>query len=72
METGHYDDVICFVTPTDKCLLARTAALWACWLARSSLLDRLLKLGVDPNSCDDAGRYDIPEVTLVRINCRID
>ncbi|XP_028160039.1 transient receptor potential channel pyrexia isoform X3 [Ostrinia furnacalis] len=65
VETGHYDDVICFVTPTEKCLLARTAALWACWLARSSLLDRLLKLGVDPNSADDAGR------TCLHLSCLV-
>lgn len=36
----------------------RTAALWACWMGKSSLLTKLLKIGADPNSADGAGRYE--------------
>lgn len=57
VETGNYDDVISFAFQTDKNIGARTAALWTCWMGRNSLLDKLLKLGVDPNCSDDAGRY---------------
>lgn len=51
---GHYDEAIEIASQTESGTL--TAALWACWLARSSLLARLLKLGLDPNRTDDAGR----------------
>lgn len=54
MGTGHYDEVILLAENIEGGM--RTAVLWACWLGRSTLLNRLLKLGVDPNEMDDAGR----------------
>ncbi|RVE47475.1 hypothetical protein evm_007886 [Chilo suppressalis] len=56
IDTGQYDQVISFATQTERGIGVVTAALWACWQGRSSLLDKLLRLGVDPNSSDDAGR----------------
>ncbi|XP_047033633.1 transient receptor potential channel pyrexia isoform X2 [Helicoverpa zea] len=53
IESGHYDETIEIASNTENGLL--TAALWACWLGRSSLLSRLLKLGLDPNRTDEAG-----------------
>lgn len=55
VETGHYDEAIEIASQTENGIL--TAALWACWLGRSTLLGRLLKLGLDPNITDEAGRY---------------
>lgn len=55
VETGSYDEAIAIATLTEDGL--RTAALWACWLGRSTLLGRLLKLEeLDSDACDDAGR----------------
>ncbi|CAH2094669.1 unnamed protein product [Euphydryas editha] len=65
LETGHYDDVMSFVAQEDTNRI-RTAVLWACWLGRSSLLTKLLKVGADPNSCDDAGR------SCLHLSCLVD
>lgn len=44
-------------TQTQECL--STSVLWACWLGKSQLLAHLLKVnGFDPNTSDDAGRWD--------------
>ncbi|XP_075982691.1 transient receptor potential channel pyrexia isoform X2 [Anticarsia gemmatalis] len=63
VETGHYDEAIATATQTENGIL--TAALWACWLGRSSLLARLLKLGLEPNKTDDAGR------TCLHLSCLV-
>lgn len=54
VENGHYDAVIEIASQSDDGLL--TAALWACWLGRSLLLSKLIKLGLDPNRTDEVGR----------------
>lgn len=56
VETGQYDELLTLATQADKKREAQTAALWACWMGKNSLLDKLLRLGVDPNCSDDAGR----------------
>lgn len=58
IEAGRYEEVILLASNTEREIGARTAALWASWLARSFLLAKLLKLGINPNTTDDAGRYD--------------
>ncbi|PZC75020.1 hypothetical protein B5X24_HaOG206845 [Helicoverpa armigera] len=63
IESGHYDETIEIASNTENGLL--TAALWACWLGRSSLLSRLLKLGLDPNRTDEAGR------TCLHLSCLV-
>ncbi|XP_046971112.1 transient receptor potential channel pyrexia isoform X2 [Vanessa cardui] len=65
LETAHYEDVIFFVSQADTDRI-RTAVLWACWFGRSSLLSKLLKVGADPNSCDDAGR------SCLHLGCLVD
>lgn len=57
IEAGQYEEVISLACNTEGEVGATTAALWASWMARSSLLAKLLKLGVNPNASDDAGRY---------------
>lgn len=72
IEAGEYEEVISLACNTDEEIGATTAALWASWMARSSLLAKLLKLGVNPNASDDVGRYNY--VVLVKHdkqNCRI-
>lgn len=58
IEAGQYEEVISLAYNTEQEIGARTAALWASWMGRSSLLAKLLKLGVNPNATDDAGRYN--------------
>lgn len=58
IEAGQYEEVISRAYTTESEIGAKTAALWASWMARSSLLAKLLKLGVNPNTTDDAGRYN--------------
>ncbi|XP_068619064.1 transient receptor potential channel pyrexia isoform X2 [Battus philenor] len=65
LDSGHYDDVINFIMQTDKLITLKTTVLWACWLGRSSLLTRLLKLAADPNSADGAGR------TCLHLSCLV-
>ncbi|XP_072929948.1 transient receptor potential channel pyrexia isoform X2 [Epargyreus clarus] len=43
----------------------RTAALWACWLGRNTMLGSLLRLGLDPNCADDSGR------TCLHLSCLV-
>ncbi|KAF9796715.1 hypothetical protein SFRURICE_008125 [Spodoptera frugiperda] len=54
ISTGHYDETVELAANVEDGIL--TAGLWACWHGRSSLLSKLLKLGLDPNRTDDAGR----------------
>ncbi|XP_037294243.1 transient receptor potential channel pyrexia isoform X2 [Manduca sexta] len=65
MDTGHYDEVISYATNTNGGVGLRSAALWACWLGRSTLLTKLLKLGIDPDETDDAGR------TCLHLSCLV-
>ncbi|XP_013135767.1 PREDICTED: transient receptor potential channel pyrexia isoform X2 [Papilio polytes] len=65
LESGHYDDVINFIMETNPKFSMKTSMLWACWLGRSSLLTRLLKLGADPNSADGSGR------TCLHLSCLV-
>ncbi|XP_049877815.1 transient receptor potential channel pyrexia isoform X3 [Pectinophora gossypiella] len=65
LEAEDNDEVISLATSTGGGEGLRTAALWACWQARSSLLAALLKLGVDPNATDDAGR------TCLHLSCLV-
>lgn len=58
IEAGQYEEVISLAYNTEREIGARTAALWASWMARSSLLAKLLESGVNPNSSDDVGRYN--------------
>ncbi|XP_073950493.1 transient receptor potential channel pyrexia isoform X2 [Choristoneura fumiferana] len=62
VEDGLYEKVINLAAQPEE---RKTAALWACWLGRSSLLARLLKLGIDPNWADDAGR------TCLHLSCLV-
>jgi hypothetical protein len=57
IDSGNYDDVVSFAIHTMKNVASKTTALWACWQGRRSLLEKLLKLGLDPNTADEAGRY---------------
>lgn len=63
IEIGRYDEVISIVAQNEDAI--STAALWACWLGRSSLLARLLKLGLNPNKTDEAGR------TCLHLSCLV-
>ncbi|CAH0594198.1 unnamed protein product [Chrysodeixis includens] len=63
VENGEYEEAIRIASQTENGTL--TAALWACWLGRSSLLSRLLKLGLDPNRTDEAGR------TCLHLSCLV-
>ncbi|CAH0728375.1 unnamed protein product, partial [Brenthis ino] len=65
LETGHSEDTVSFVSQADEHRL-RTAALWACWLRKNSLLSKLLKIGADPNSSDDGGR------SCLHLTCLLD
>ncbi|CAG9789260.1 unnamed protein product [Diatraea saccharalis] len=65
IDTGQYEQVISFAIQTDKSVGVVTAGLWACWQGRSSLLEKLLRLGLDPNSSDDAGR------TCLHLSCLV-
>ncbi|XP_013184439.2 transient receptor potential channel pyrexia isoform X2 [Amyelois transitella] len=62
IEAGQYDTILCLQSEMDG---NRTAVLWACWLGKSTLLDMLLKAGVNPNSCDDSGR------TCLHLSCLV-
>ncbi|CAK1553897.1 unnamed protein product [Leptosia nina] len=53
--SGHYEEALNFASQSDD-IGIRTAALWACWMGKCSLLHKLLKLGADANSADEAGR----------------
>ncbi|XP_063627903.1 transient receptor potential channel pyrexia isoform X1 [Cydia splendana] len=62
IEVGQYDQVLELASQPEQ---RKTAALWTCWLGRSSLLARLLKVGVDPNWADDDGR------TCLHLSCLV-
>ncbi|KAJ2953216.1 hypothetical protein O0L34_g793 [Tuta absoluta] len=56
LESGEIQEVIQFAASTVDGEALRTIALWACWQGRSTLLAKMLSLGVNPDSIDDAGR----------------
>ncbi|XP_047512350.1 transient receptor potential channel pyrexia-like isoform X2 [Pieris napi] len=55
LENGQYEETITSAAQADHEGI-RTAALWASWMGKSSVLHKLLKLGADANSTDDSGR----------------
>lgn len=55
IETAHCEDVVSYALEMDEGGV-RCAMLWACWMGKTCLLSKLLKIGGDPNSRDDAGR----------------
>ncbi|XP_053613892.1 transient receptor potential channel pyrexia isoform X2 [Plodia interpunctella] len=62
IEAGQCDTTLSLVAETEA---DRTAVLWASWLGRSCVLYRLLKAGVNPNSCDNSGR------TCLHLSCLV-
>ncbi|NP_001296484.1 transient receptor potential channel pyrexia [Bombyx mori] len=62
---GNYDETIQFASEAEGGFGLRTAILWACWLGKSILLFKLLKMGVDPDELDDAGR------TCLHLSCLV-
>lgn len=57
-ETKKEDDVMTFAAEKGADYTGTgTAALWASWLGKSSILEKLLDIGVDSNYADKAGRY---------------
>ncbi|KAI5643183.1 ankyrin repeats (3 copies) domain-containing protein [Phthorimaea operculella] len=56
LESGEIEEAIQFASCTVDGAALRTIALWACWQGRSTLLAKVLSLGVNPDSIDDAGR----------------
>ncbi|GBP04056.1 Transient receptor potential channel pyrexia [Eumeta japonica] len=63
IQSGLYEEVISSATALQSDL--KTVGLWACWLGRSALLAKLLRLGLDANSADDAGR------TCLHLSCLV-
>ncbi|XP_050675090.1 transient receptor potential channel pyrexia isoform X2 [Leptidea sinapis] len=55
LESGHCEEAIILASQADDVGI-RTAALWACWMGKSSVLHKLLKLGAKASFVDDAGR----------------
>ncbi|XP_045502459.1 transient receptor potential channel pyrexia-like isoform X1 [Colias croceus] len=64
LENGHTEELISLASDTDTVGI-KSAALWAAWMGKSSVLNKLLKLGADPNSSDDAGR------TCLHLTCLV-
>ncbi|XP_032521667.2 transient receptor potential channel pyrexia isoform X2 [Danaus plexippus] len=64
IETAHCEDVVSYALEMDEGGV-RCAMLWACWMGKTCLLSKLLKIGGDPNSRDDAGR------TCLHLSCLV-